>query len=58
MKVEKKRESFCIVGYLAISKKILCNLTNLGHFFHEKSFQYVEIVLFKSKFDERFVMKS
>ncbi len=38
-------------------KKNLQNLANLGHFFHEKSFVEVKIILFKSKFCENSPVK-
>jgi hypothetical protein len=46
MKVEKKPESFSILGYLVeviikfgdLEKKFVQNLANLGYFFHENSF--------------------
>jgi len=56
--VEKQTESFYILRYL---KEIIItilgfgeiNLTNLGHFFHEKFFVYAGIIFFKSKFGEK-----
>jgi hypothetical protein len=46
MKVKKKPESFCILGYLVkvivkfwqFEKHLIGNLASLGHFFHKKSF--------------------
>jgi hypothetical protein len=56
----KKTGSFYILGYLLeIIIKIwrsgnffLRNLANLGYFYYGKSFVKVEIIIFRSKFDE------
>jgi len=35
---------------MAIWNAFLSNFANLGHFFHEKTFEYPKIKFFKSKF--------
>jgi hypothetical protein len=51
MKVEIKTVSFYILGYLlevVIRLWLFGNQANLGHFSHEKSFVWVEIIFLRA----------
>jgi hypothetical protein len=40
-----------------LEKYLFKNLSNLGHFSHENSFVYVEIIFFRSKFGKNLPIK-